>query len=120
MIIPEDAYPDLASIRELQAQEAEFSLFVHAEPVHSLEQAASERGQSPTQVVRSLVFRLAEERFAMILVAGPAKLPWKELREHFGQRRLTQASPDELLRVTGYEVGTVSPFGLATDLPIYY
>ena len=119
MIIPENAYPDLASIRELQAQEAEFSIFVHAGSVRSLEQAASERGQIPEQVVRSLVFRLAEDRFAMILAAGAAKLPWKKLRAHFGQRRLSQASPEEVLRVTGYEVGTVSPFGLARDLPIH-
>lgn len=119
MITPKETHPDLPSIRELQEQKAEFSIFVHAGPLHSLEQAASERGQSPGQVVRSLVFRLAKDRFAMVLVAGPAKLSWKKLRGHFGQRRLTQASPDEVLRITGYEVGTVSPFGLATGLPIY-
>ena len=32
--------------------------FRHAGAVNSLEQAASERGQKPEQVVRSLVFRI--------------------------------------------------------------
>jgi prolyl-tRNA editing enzyme YbaK/EbsC (Cys-tRNA(Pro) deacylase) len=83
-----------------------------------LEQAASERGQVPGQVIRSIVFRLGEGRFAMVLVAGADQISWPALRAHFGQSRLTMASPEEVLSVTGYRIGTVSPIGLANPLPI--
>ncbi len=98
-------------------------LFVHAGPVHSLEQAATERGQSPNQVVRSILFRLGkneqgEEQYAMALIAGPDQIAWKALRRHFGQSRLTMASEEEVLRITGYPIGAVSPFGMLTPLPV--
>lgn len=93
-------------------------VFRHAGQVTSLEQAASERGQVPGQVVRSIVFRLGEGRFAMVLMAGAAQVSWPALRAHFGQSRLTMADADEVLRATGYRVGTVSPIGLPNPLPV--
>ncbi len=89
-----------------------FRLFRHAGPVHSLEQAASERGQQPEQIVRSLLFHLGQEQYGMVLIAGPAQVSWRALRAHLGQSRLTTASEAELLRVTGYPIGAVAPFGL--------
>ncbi|MEW5940098.1 MAG: YbaK/EbsC family protein [Chloroflexota bacterium] len=93
-------------------------VFRHAGQVTSLEQAASERGQQPGQVVRSIVFRLSEGRFAITLVAGAAQVSWPALRAHFGQSRLTMAGPDEVRQATGYRVGTVAPVGLPGPLPI--
>lgn len=86
-------------------------VFRHSGHVRSLEQAARERGQRPQQVVRSIVFRLGESNFIMVLVAGPAQISWKKLRQHLGQSRLTMASEAEVLEATGYRIGTVSPFG---------
>jgi Cys-tRNA(Pro) deacylase len=88
------------------------TVFTHSGPVSSLEQAAVERGQQPNQVVRSLLFRLAEGDFAMVLMAGPAQVSWKALRKHFGQSRLTTATEEEVLAVTGYVRGAVAPFGV--------
>jgi Cys-tRNA(Pro)/Cys-tRNA(Cys) deacylase len=93
-------------------------VFRHLGQVTSLEQAAAERGQRPSQVVRSILFRIGEGEFIMALVAGPAQISWKRLRQHLGQSRLTMASEDEVLAVTGYRVGTVSPFGLARPLKV--
>lgn len=87
-------------------------VFTHPGPVTTLEQAAAERGQQPDQVVRSLLFRLGEGDFAMVLMAGPAQVSWKALRRHFGQSRLTTATEEEVLAVTGYTRGAVAPFGL--------
>ena len=98
--------------RELDQKQIPYKLFIHDGPVRSLEQAAAERNQQPAQVVRSLLFRLAEDDFLMVLVAGPQQIDWKQLRRTLGQSRLTMASADELRRVTGYEMGAVAPFGL--------
>lgn len=96
-----------------------YRLFTHPGPVNSLEQAAKERGQRPEQIVRSILFRLGQERFAMVLVAGPAQVDWKTLRRHLGQSRLTTATAEEVLAITGYAIGAVSPLGLPQPLPIY-
>jgi len=99
-------------------------LFRHLGPVTSLEQAARERGQRPGQVVRSLVFRLSprsgqqagEVKYVMVLVAGPAQVSWPALRSYLGQSRLTTASEAEVLAVTGYPIGAVSPLGLPSPM----
>jgi len=98
--------------RDLQARGIPFRLFRHLGQIHSLEQAAEERGQRPHQVVRSIVFRLAQDRFVMVLAAGPDQISWPALRQHLGVSRLSMASEEEVLAQTGYVRGTVSPFGL--------
>jgi prolyl-tRNA editing enzyme YbaK/EbsC (Cys-tRNA(Pro) deacylase) len=72
----------------------------------------------PEQVVRSIVFRLAQGLFAMVLIAGPAQVSWPALRAYLGQSRLTMANEDELLTQTGYPPGAVSPFGLPAPMRI--
>lgn len=86
-------------------------VFTHPGPVSSLEQAARERGQRPEQVVRSILFRIGEDQYLMALVTGTAQISWKALRSYLGQSRLTMANEDEVLAVTGYPIGAVSPFG---------
>jgi Cys-tRNA(Pro) deacylase len=96
----------------------EHRLFRHPGPVTSLEQAAVERGQQPEQVVRSIVFRVGEDDYVMVLVAGKRQVSWRELRRYLGQSRLTTASEGELLAATGYPIGAVSPFGLAAPMRV--
>src|SRR5271157_4510580 len=86
--------------------------------VNSLEQAAQERNQRSEQVVRSILFRLSENEYLMALVAGPKQISWRALRKHVGQSRLTMASEDEVFAITGYRIGTVTPFGLPHPLRI--
>ncbi len=93
-----------------------YRFFRHTGVVRSLEQAAQERGQQPQQVVRSLLFRLAEDEFVMVLVAGPRQLSWPRLRAYLGTKRMTMATDEEVLQVTGYPPGAVSPFGLPQPL----
>jgi Cys-tRNA(Pro) deacylase len=94
------------------------TVFRHTEAVSSLEQAASQRNQDPGQVVRSILFRLGEGSFVMVLVAGPAQVSWPTLRKTLGQSRLTMASEDEVLSTTGYRIGAVSPVGLPGPMRI--
>jgi Cys-tRNA(Pro)/Cys-tRNA(Cys) deacylase len=93
-------------------------VFHHPGPIESLEQAARERGQRPEQVIRSLLFRLGSDEFVMVLMAGPAQVSWHRLRNYLGQSRLTTATAEEVLAVTGYPLGAVSPFGLPGPLRI--
>jgi Cys-tRNA(Pro) deacylase len=94
------------------------TVFHHSGQVNSLEQAAQERNQRLEQAVRSILFRLSGNEYLMVLVAGPKQISWKALRKHVGQSRLTMATEGEVLSVTGYRIGTVSPFGLPHPLRI--
>jgi len=89
-----------------------YRLFEHLQLPNSLEAAARARGQTPQQVIRSILFRHEQEYFVMVLVAGPGQIAWKQVREHLGVTRLSMATEEELLQVTGYEIGAVCPFGL--------
>lgn len=102
----------------LSARQIPHRVFQHTGPVHSLEQAALERGQQPAQVVRSILFRLAAGEYAMVLMAGPGQIDWRALRRFFDQSRLTTASEEEVLSVTGYPIGAVSPFGVTHPLRV--
>jgi Cys-tRNA(Pro) deacylase len=95
-----------------------FRLFQHSGSVDSLEQAARERGQSPDQVVRSLVFRLAKGEFVMVLVAGDRQVSWPALRRFVGRSRVSLAGEAEVLAATGYARGAVSPFGLPQPMRV--
>lgn len=87
-------------------------VFRHETPVTSLEQAARERGQRPGQIVRSILFRVRDEEYAMVLMAGGTQVSWKILRKILGRSRISMATEQEVLAVTGYRIGTVGPFGL--------
>jgi Cys-tRNA(Pro)/Cys-tRNA(Cys) deacylase len=92
--------------------------FRHPGQVHSLEQAAQERSQKPEQVVRSILFRIAKDEYVMVLIAGPRQISWPALRHYLGKSRVTMASEEEVLEMTGYPLGAVSPFGLPKTIRI--
>ena len=93
-------------------------VFRHKGPLSSVEQAARERGQTPDQVVRSILFRIDEGLFIMVLITGTRQVSWKTLRRYLGVSRLTMASEEEVLQETGYQTGAVSPIGLPRPMRI--
>ena len=88
------------------------TVFRHTGQLHSLEQAAEERSQRPEQIVRSILFRISKGGYLMVLMAGPMQSEWKILRSYLGANRISMASKEEVLEVTGYQLGAVAPFGL--------
>jgi len=93
-------------------------VFRHETPVTSFEEAASARNQRPEQIVRSILFQVRPGEFVMVLMAGPDQIDWKKLRQLVKRSRVRMATQDEVLEVTGYRVGTVSPFGLKNQIRV--
>ena len=104
--------------RALSALGIPFQVFRHTASIASLEQAAAERSEAVNQVIRSILFRLGEGNFVMVLMAGPAQISWPALRGYLSQSRVSMASEAEVLAATGYRVGAVSPLGLPQPLRI--
>ena len=108
--------PPISSI--LEKLDIPHKVFQHETPVHSFEEAAASRNQRPSQIVRSILFRVKDGEYAMALVAGPDQISWKTLRTLLGRSRISMATEEEVLEVTGYRVGTVGPFGLLKQVRV--
>ncbi len=86
--------------------------------VASLEEAAAARGLTPDRVLKSIVVRRAEGDFLFVLVPGGRTISWPDLRAHLSVKRLSMPSAADALSITGYERGTITPFGSLTPLPV--
>ncbi len=104
--------------RFLDLRSVTYRIFEHQGIPDSLDQAALERGQTPGQIIRSILFRGGRDDFFLTLMAGPGQISWRKLRAHLGVSRISMASEDEVQAVTGYKVGTVSPLGLPGPIRI--
>ena len=86
--------------------------------VGSLEEAAVARGVQPRDIVKTLVVRRAEGDFLFVLVPGDREISWPKLRTHLGVSRMSMPDAATALEVTGYERGTITPFGSTTAWPV--
>lgn len=87
-------------------------------PVRSLAEAAAARGVEPVDVVKTLVVRRGEGDFLFVLVPGDRTVSWPRLRELLGVSRLSMPDAEAARAVTGYERGTITPFGSTTAWPV--
>ena len=87
-------------------------------PVRSLAEAAAARGVSPDRVVKTLVVRRSDDDFLFVLVPGDRRISWPKLRALLGTSRLSMPDAREAQEVTGYERGTITPFGSSRSWPV--
>ena len=87
-------------------------------PVGSLAEAAAARGIEPSQLVKSLVVRRADDDFLFVLVPGDRTISWPKLRQLLGVSRLSMPDAAIALEATGYERGTITPFGSVRAWPV--
>ncbi|MET0773542.1 MAG: YbaK/EbsC family protein [Candidatus Limnocylindrales bacterium] len=87
-------------------------------PVRSLEEAAAARGLAPSQVIKTLVVRLAEDDYRFVLVPGGREISWPKLRGVLGVSRMSMPAADVAFAVTGYERGTITPLGSTHAWPV--
>ena len=86
--------------------------------VNSLKEAASARGVEPGDIIKTLVVRRAEDDYLFVLVPGDREISWPKLRSHLGVSRLSMPDAATAKDVTGYERGTITPFGSLRPWPV--
>lgn len=86
--------------------------------VGSLAEAAEVRGVQPGDIVKSLVVRRGDDDFLFVLVTGERAISWPKLRALLGVSRLSLPDAETAREVTGYERGTITPFGSLTAWPV--
>lgn len=86
--------------------------------VRSLAEAAAARGVEPAAVIKTMVVRRGEDDFVFVLVPGDRTIAWPKLRSLLGVNRLSMPDADVAKDVTGYERGTITPFGSTRTWPV--
>lgn len=78
-------------------------------PVKTVAQAAKATKASPKQIIKSLVL-ISEKGPMLAIVDGESKVSFEKIEQHFGKVRL--ATPEEVRKITGFEIGGVPPVGI--------
>jgi Cys-tRNA(Pro)/Cys-tRNA(Cys) deacylase len=86
--------------------------------VNSLAEAAAARGVEPAAIVKTIVVRRDDDDFLFVLVPGDRTISWPKLRALLGVRRLSMPDVATAKDVTGYERGTITPFGSLRSWPV--
>ncbi|MFH0714325.1 MAG: YbaK/EbsC family protein [Candidatus Diapherotrites archaeon] len=105
-------------IQELLREKGiEFRVLEH-EPVYTSEQAAKVRGVELKQGVKAMVCKTVEGKIVLGLIPADRKLDFKKMAEVFETKHVSLASPQEVLKATNCEIGSVSPFcGILSAIP---
>lgn len=84
----------------------------------SAEQSAALQGIQLGQLLRTIVIRRGADDYVFVLVPGGRQIDWPKLRSHLGVKRLSLPSAGEARDATGYERGTITPFGASNAWPV--
>lgn len=106
-----------SDVQDLLSDEGVPHEIVHLPSSSSTAQLAADAlGVPVTEVVKSLVFVLDDQRPVMALVAGDATVDVGALARAAGAAEARLARSGEVRELTGYLPGAVSPVALETDL----
>ena len=87
-------------------------------PVSSVAEAAEAQGVEIRDLVKTLVVRRADDDYVFVLVPGDRSISWPKLRALLGVNRLSMPDAATAKDATGYERGTITPFGSARAWPV--
>lgn len=87
-------------------------------PTPTVETAALAVGTTTDQIVKSILF-LVDDRPLLAINGGTAYIERRAIANLYqvGKKRVKLASPEEVVRIAGYEVGVMPPFGHRIQLP---
>lgn len=107
---------DLQEYIDRHAIEARIMLL--PEPTPTVEAAAAALDVAPSQIVKSLLFRV-DGVYRLVIAGGIRPVKYKKLARFYGvgRRKVRLAQPAQVESVTGYAVGTVPPFGHHQSIP---
>src|SRR5690348_9028530 len=109
----------LASVKAWLVANAPDLLLIEVEgSTATVDTAAEALGVEPGRIAKTLAVRAGEHLF-LLCTRGNARLDNRKCKDALGSRP-RMLGPEETLALTGHPVGGVCPFGLATDLPVYF
>jgi len=108
------------AIRVLESRGVEHTLREYRYVEHGgTAEAARQLGVDEHAVVKTLVFAEMPKAPVLVLMHGDCEVSAKALARALGVKAMAPCAPQVAERVTGYQVGGISPFGTRQTLPTY-
>lgn len=104
--------------RFLEALAPTLEPLVFDQKMETSEAAAERLGVQVGQVAKSILFK-SNDTYGLFVTAGDVRVDRKVVKRLLGGKKPRIARPEEVVEVTGFQVGAVCPFALATDIPVY-
>jgi Cys-tRNA(Pro)/Cys-tRNA(Cys) deacylase len=108
---------DTPALRALDGSGLRYRV-VRTERPDSVEESAALQGIEVGQLLRTIVVRRGADDYVFVLVPGGRQIDWPKLRARLGVNRLSLPDQDEARSATGYERGTITPFGADRAWPV--
>ncbi len=109
---------EFLQIKELLDQHhVSYYVMDHA-PTPTSEIAVRVTGTKPEEGAKAIVLR-SKGRFLMCVLSGNRKIDLKKVRMILGHKTLSLATPEEVKKATGCDIGSVHPFGNLCGIQLY-
>ena len=101
----------------LNQHNIQFKIVQYSEQVKNAEEASKFIGLPLVQIVKSLLVKI-NGNFLLFLLSSDKKLDTTLIEKDL-DAKMKLASPDEVFKITGYRIGTVTPLFLKNNIKIY-
>jgi Cys-tRNA(Pro) deacylase len=116
MNYPKEIKPVLSHLKQ---KRIDYQIRTFESPAHHANEAAELLSCPLGAVVKSLVFQKdSTGEILLVLVSGKNRVDMEKLNALVGERT-HPASPQMVIKKTGYPVGAVPPFGISGALPVF-
>jgi Cys-tRNA(Pro) deacylase len=113
-------YPVTAAIRSLRQAKIDFGVRQYPYEDHGGALHAAEcLGLPPHQVVKTLVMQRKGGDPLLMLMHGDQEVSTRALARQIGARKVKPCEQPLAEKLTGYQVGGISPFGTRSSMPVY-
>ncbi|MFA6469073.1 MAG: YbaK/EbsC family protein [Bacteroidota bacterium] len=113
-------YPVTTGIRFLREHAVQFEPYLYPFELHGGTQTASrELGIEEHRIIKTMVMEIDPRHQFLVLMHGDKEVSTKQLARAMGVKSVVPASEQTAQRVTGFQVGGISPFGTKQKLSVY-
>ena len=113
-------YPMTRGVRHLQDRKVAFTPHLYVYEEHGgTGHAAVCLNVDEHAVIKTLVMEKDDGKPCLVLMHGDRDVSTKNLARAIGVKSVTPCDITKAERVTGYQVGGISPFGIRQPLPVY-
>jgi Cys-tRNA(Pro)/Cys-tRNA(Cys) deacylase len=106
------------ALKELSEARVPYRVMTFQAEEKSAEEVSAKTGFPLTQVVKTLLVQGSSGKYFLALCPGDRQVNLKTLARILDEKSVDMAKREEVLKVTGYFIGGVSPLGTHRPLPV--
>ena len=109
---------DTNAVKWLRTQGVTFEALPYTFTEIGADHAAEAVGRPLEMVCKTLVVKAPGKVFHVAIVPGDQRFDERRMAQAIGEKAVDMAEVDEAERITGYQVGGISPFAMRRRLPV--